>query len=41
MLAMIDIMLELRVISLDNLEIAKKAKVEKLKKWSSIFGEKE
>jgi NTP pyrophosphatase (non-canonical NTP hydrolase) len=37
MLAMIDIMLELSVISLDNLEIAKKAKVEKLKKWSSIY----
>jgi NTP pyrophosphatase (non-canonical NTP hydrolase) len=37
MLAMIDIMLELRVISLDNLEIAKKAKVEKLKKWSNIY----
>ena len=37
MLAMIDIMLELRVISLDNLEIAKKAKIEKLKKWSNIY----
>ena len=37
MLAMIDIMLELRVISLDNLEIAKQAKVEKLKQWSNIY----
>ena len=37
MLAMIDIMIELRVISLDNLEIAKKAKIEKLKKWSNIY----
>ena len=37
MMAMIDIMLELRVISLDNLEIAKKAKIEKLKKWSNIY----
>jgi NTP pyrophosphatase (non-canonical NTP hydrolase) len=37
MLAMIDIMLELSVISLDNLEIAKKAKIEKLKKWSNIY----
>jgi len=37
MLAMIDIMIELRVISLDNLEIAKTAKVEKLKQWSNIY----
>ena len=37
MLAMIDIMMELSVISLDNLEIAKKAKIEKLKKWSNIY----
>ena len=37
MLAMIDIMLELSLISLDNLEIAKKAKIEKLKKWSNIY----
>ena len=37
MLAMIDIMIELSVISLDNLEIAKKAKVEKLKQWSNIY----
>ena len=37
MLAMIDIMMDLSVISLDNLEIAKKAKIEKLKKWSNIY----
>ena len=37
MLAMIDIMLELGVISLDNLEIAKKAKIVKLKQWSNIY----
>ena len=37
MLAMIDIMLEKSVISLEHLEIAKKAKIEKLKKWSSIY----
>jgi NTP pyrophosphatase (non-canonical NTP hydrolase) len=37
MLAMIDIMLDLSVISLDKLEVAKKAKIEKLKKWSNIY----
>ena len=37
MLAMIDIMLEKSVISLDHLEIAKKAKIEKLIKWSNIY----
>ena len=37
MLAMIDIMLEKSVISLEHLEIAKKAKIEKLKTWSSIY----
>jgi NTP pyrophosphatase (non-canonical NTP hydrolase) len=37
MLAMIDIMLEKSVISLEHLEVAKKAKIEKLKKWSSIY----
>jgi NTP pyrophosphatase (non-canonical NTP hydrolase) len=36
-LAMIDIMLEKSVISLEHLEIAKKAKIEKLKKWSNIY----
>ena len=37
MLAMIDIMLELGVVSTDNLEVAKHAKIEKLKQWSSIY----
>jgi NTP pyrophosphatase (non-canonical NTP hydrolase) len=37
MLAMIDIMLEKNVISLEHLEIAKKAKIEKLKQWSNIY----
>jgi NTP pyrophosphatase (non-canonical NTP hydrolase) len=36
-LAMIDIMLEFNVISLEHLEIAKVAKIEKLKKWSNIY----
>jgi NTP pyrophosphatase (non-canonical NTP hydrolase) len=38
MLAMIDIMLEKSVISQDKLELAKQAKIEKLKQWSSIYG---
>ena len=38
MLAMIDIMLEKSVISQDKLELAKQAKIEKLKKWSNIYG---
>ena len=37
MLAMIDIMMEKNVISSNNLEIAKRAKIEKLKKWSNIY----
>jgi len=37
MLAMIDIMLELDIVDMDNLEIAKRAKIEKLKKWSNIY----
>jgi len=37
MLAMIDILLEKKLISLDKLEIAKSAKIEKLKKWSNIY----
>ena len=37
MLAMVDIMLEQGVVSLDNLNIAKAAKIEKLKKWSNIY----
>ena len=38
MLAMIDIMLEKNVISKNNLDIAKRAKIEKLKQWSNIYG---
>lgn len=37
MLAMIDIMLEFNVISLEHLETAKVNKIEKLKKWSNIY----
>jgi NTP pyrophosphatase (non-canonical NTP hydrolase) len=36
-LAMIDIMLEKNVVSLVNLEVAKAAKIEKLKQWSNIY----
>ena len=36
-LAMIDILIELGVISPAKLEIAKQAKIEKLKQWSSIY----
>jgi NTP pyrophosphatase (non-canonical NTP hydrolase) len=35
-LAMVDILLEMAVIDGRNLEIAKRAKIEKLKKWSNI-----
>ena len=37
MLAMIDIMMELGIVSYGNLEIAKKAKIVKLKQWSNIY----
>ena len=37
MLAMIDILTEMNVVSWDNMEIAKQAKIEKLKKWSNIY----
>jgi NTP pyrophosphatase (non-canonical NTP hydrolase) len=36
-LAMIDILLEKSVVSLEHLEIAKRAKIEKLKQWSNIY----
>lgn len=36
-LAMIDIMMEQGIISQSNLEVAKRAKIEKLKKWSTIY----
>jgi NTP pyrophosphatase (non-canonical NTP hydrolase) len=38
MLAMIDILIVKGIVSSDNLEIAKLAKIEKLKKWSTIYG---
>jgi NTP pyrophosphatase (non-canonical NTP hydrolase) len=38
MLAMIDILKEMNVVSWDNMEVAKQAKIEKLKKWSNIYG---
>lgn len=37
LLAMIDILNEMQVTSTENLEKAKQAKFEKLKKWSSIY----
>ena len=37
LLAMVDIMLEQDIVSWENLEVAKKAKIEKLRKWSNIF----
>ena len=37
LLAMVDIMLEQDIVSWGNLEVAKKAKIEKLCKWSNIF----
>jgi NTP pyrophosphatase (non-canonical NTP hydrolase) len=37
MLAMIDILCGMGVVDLDHLRVAKLAKIEKLKKWSTIF----
>jgi len=37
LLAMVDIMKELGIVSWGNLEVAKLAKIEKLKKWSTIY----
>jgi len=37
LLAMVDIMLEQGIVSWENLEAAKQAKIEKLKKWSTIY----
>jgi NTP pyrophosphatase (non-canonical NTP hydrolase) len=37
LLAMVDIMKEMDIISWGNLEVAKLAKIEKLKKWSNIY----
>jgi NTP pyrophosphatase (non-canonical NTP hydrolase) len=36
--AMIDILKEMGVVSHNNVETAKQAKIEKLKKWSTIYG---
>lgn len=36
MLAMIEILQDMGVVDINNLELAKKAKFEKLKKWSNI-----
>lgn len=38
MLAMIDILMHTGVVSWGNLHVAKRAKIEKLKKWSNIQG---
>lgn len=37
LMAMVDILLEAGVIDSDHLEVAKLAKIEKLKKWSTIY----
>ena len=37
LLAMVDILLEKGIVTTANLEIAKQAKIEKLKKWSTIY----
>lgn len=37
LLAMIDILVDMQVVSMPALEMAKLAKIEKLKKWSTIY----
>ena len=37
MQAMIEILMELDIVSWGNVTVAKRAKIEKLKKWSNIF----
>jgi NTP pyrophosphatase (non-canonical NTP hydrolase) len=37
MQAMIEILMELNIVSWGNVTVAKRAKIEKLKKWSNIF----
>jgi len=39
LLAMVDILTDMGVVSTNSLELAKTAKIEKLKKWSNIFAE--
>lgn len=37
MQAMIEILMEMNIVSWGNVTVAKRAKIEKLKKWSNIF----
>jgi hypothetical protein len=37
MQAMIEILMELNIVSWGSVTVAKRAKIEKLKKWSNIF----
>jgi NTP pyrophosphatase (non-canonical NTP hydrolase) len=39
LLAMVDILCSMGVVELDNLRVAKLAKIEKLKVWSSIYNQ--
>ena len=39
LLAMIDILHDMDIVSWENLDSAKAAKIEKLKKWSNIYNE--
>ena len=41
LLAMVDILLDIGVVDQVSLELAKKAKIEKLKQWSTIYESKE
>jgi NTP pyrophosphatase (non-canonical NTP hydrolase) len=41
MQAMIEILMELGIVSWGNVTVAKRAKIEKLKKWSNIFKKSE
>jgi len=40
-LAMVDILLDIGVVNQVSLDVAKKAKIEKLKKWSTIYESQE
>jgi NTP pyrophosphatase (non-canonical NTP hydrolase) len=39
LMAMVDILIELEIINQDNIETASRAKIEKLKIWSTIFNQ--
>jgi NTP pyrophosphatase (non-canonical NTP hydrolase) len=41
LLAMVDILVDIGVVDQVSLELAKKAKIEKLKQWSTIYESKE